>query len=97
MSKKVKNFFLLIQYDANIIQFRVRQNVWLIFLCRFETSNGISQEENGQLVNPGQENESIAVRGKFSYTGHDGVTYVVTYTADDSGFHPEGAHLPHSK
>lgn len=66
-------------------------------MCRYETSNGISQQETGELVNPGQENESIAVRGTFSYTGLDGVTYTVTYVADDNGFRPEGAHLPHSK
>lgn len=69
----------------------------ILFSCRYETSNGISQQESGELVNPGQENESIAVRGQFSYTGQDGVTYTVTYVADDNGFRPEGAHLPHSK
>lgn len=66
------------------------------YFFRYETSNGISQQESGQLQNAGQENESIAVRGQFSYT-LDGVTYTVTYIADDQGFRPEGAHLPHSK
>ena len=32
--------------------------------------------------------------GSFSYTGSDGVQYSITYTADEYGFHPQGAHLP---
>ncbi|KAI5633477.1 insect cuticle protein domain-containing protein [Phthorimaea operculella] len=59
-----------------------------------ETSNGISQQEQGQLVNAGSENEAIAVRGQYSYTGPDGVVYSVTYVADENGFQPQGAHLP---
>lgn len=38
--------------------------------------------------------ESEAVSGSFSYTGPDGVQYSITYTADEEGFHPQGAHLP---
>lgn len=37
---------------------------------------------------------SEAVSGSYSYTGPDGVQYSVTYTADEQGFHPQGAHLP---
>lgn len=59
-----------------------------------ETSDGQAKEEQGELVNQGSENESMVVRGRFSYTGADGVVYTVTYTADNDGFHPEGAHLP---
>lgn len=65
-----------------------------MFGYRFETSNGISQQEQGQLTNAGSENEAIAVRGSFSYTGADGVVYSVTYIADENGFQPQGAHLP---
>lgn len=65
-------------------------------LCCFsvETSDGQTKEEQGQIVNPGQENESMSVSGRYSYPGPDGVLYEVTYTADDTGFHPEGAHIP---
>lgn len=38
--------------------------------------------------------ESESVSGSFSYTGTDGVQYSITYTADENGFHPQGAHLP---
>ncbi|XP_031344739.1 flexible cuticle protein 12-like [Photinus pyralis] len=60
----------------------------------FETSNGISHLETGQLVNIGTEGESMVVRGQYSYVGLDGVVYTVTYVADENGFHPQGAHIP---
>lgn len=47
-----------------------------------ETSNGINQQETGEIVDRGTENEGIAVRGSFSYT--DPATnqvYTVTYIA----------------
>uniref|UniRef100_A0A2A4J8W9 Cuticle protein n=1 Tax=Heliothis virescens TaxID=7102 RepID=A0A2A4J8W9_HELVI len=59
-----------------------------------ETSNGISQQEQGQLKNAGTDAEAIVVRGQFSYTGPDGVLYSVSYVADENGFQPQGAHLP---
>lgn len=73
-------------------RFYVRLLTRLVF--SFETSNGIAAEEQGQLINPGTENESISVKGSFKYTGPDGVTYTVTYVADENGFQPEGDHIP---
>jgi len=64
------------------------------FSYGYETSGGIKAEEVGKLINPGQENEAIAVRGSFSYTGDDGQVYTVNYVADENGFQPEGAHIP---
>ncbi|KAJ8921600.1 hypothetical protein NQ315_010506 [Exocentrus adspersus] len=60
----------------------------------YETSNGLSQQESGSVINQGSENESISVRGQYTYTGADGVVYTVNYIADDNGFQPEGAHIP---
>lgn len=60
----------------------------------YETSDGTSAQEQGELRNAGSENEAIAVRGQFTYVGDDGVTYTVTYIADENGFQPQGAHLP---
>ncbi|CAH0558134.1 unnamed protein product [Brassicogethes aeneus] len=60
----------------------------------YETSNQISAQEEGQLINPGTDAESIAVKGSFRYLGADGITYEVTYIADENGFQPQGAHLP---
>lgn len=61
----------------------------------YETSNGISQQEKGEIVDRGTEQESIAVRGSFRYV--DPATnqeYTVNYIADKNGFQPEGTHLP---
>ncbi|XP_011644086.1 pupal cuticle protein 20-like isoform X2 [Pogonomyrmex barbatus] len=55
----------------------------------YESGNGISVQETGH-----RQGESEVVSGSFSYTGADGMQYSVTYTADEYGFHPQGAHLP---
>lgn len=55
----------------------------------YETGNGITVQETGH-----QQGEFESVSGSFSYTGPDGVQYSITYTADENGFHPQGAHLP---
>ncbi|RVE45045.1 hypothetical protein evm_010302 [Chilo suppressalis] len=60
----------------------------------YQTSDGKSAQEQGQLKNVGSENEAIEVRGQFSYTGPDGVVYTVNYVANENGFQPQGAHLP---
>ncbi|PZC78043.1 hypothetical protein B5X24_HaOG202646 [Helicoverpa armigera] len=55
----------------------------------YETDNGIKAEEAGQTSEHG-----TVSHGAYSYKGDDGQTYTVTYTADEHGFHPQGAHLP---
>lgn len=54
----------------------------------YETSNGISAGEEGVATN------GVRAQGGYSYTGDDGVSYSVTYTADENGFRPQGEHLP---
>jgi hypothetical protein len=75
---------------------RVQGGYELIWLCSYETSDGTSAQEQGQLQNAGSENEIMSVKGQFSFVGLDGVTYTVTYIADENGFQPQGAHLPQS-
>lgn len=60
-------------------------NIWIN--SRLKLSNGISNDVAGQIVNQGEENESIAVRGTYSHIGPDGITYTVEYIADDNGFY----------
>ncbi|XP_034832080.1 cuticle protein CP14.6-like [Maniola hyperantus] len=60
----------------------------------YETSNGISAQEQGVLKNVGLENEGIAAIGGYSYTGDDGVPVAVRYTADENGYQAEGSHIP---
>jgi hypothetical protein len=64
------------------------------FSDSFETSDGVKREEEAQLKNIGSENESLAVRGSFSFVGDDGQTYTVDFIADENGYQPSGAHLP---
>ncbi|GAB1864033.1 Endocuticle structural glycoprotein SgAbd-1 [Camponotus japonicus] len=59
----------------------------------YDTENGISVAETGQPKNIGP-NQIEAVRGQYSYTAPDGTPILVTYTADENGFLPSGAHLP---
>lgn len=35
----------------------------------------------------------MVIKGSYGYLGDDGKMYQVTYIADDTGFHPQGAHL----
>lgn len=64
------------------------------YTFRYETSDGSSRSEQGQLKNPGTDNEALSVTGSFQYIGPDGVTYKVDYIADENGFQPLGAHIP---
>ncbi|KAH8314825.1 hypothetical protein KR074_000835 [Drosophila pseudoananassae] len=64
------------------------------FKYDWETSDGQSAQAAGQLKNAGSENEAISVTGSYRFVGDDGVTYEVSYIADENGFQPQGAHLP---
>nr|XP_017017870.1 larval cuticle protein 65Ag1-like [Drosophila kikkawai] len=64
------------------------------FKYEWETSDGQKADAAGELKNIGSENESLAVRGSFSFVADDGQTYTVNYIADENGFQPQGAHLP---
>lgn len=61
----------------------------------FETGNGISAQEQGQVKNAGNpETEAAEVQGSFQYPSPDGELIQVSYTANENGFQPQGAHLP---
>lgn len=60
----------------------------------FETSDGTSRDETGEVTDIGTDEEALVVRGSYKYTGPDDVVYTVTYTASKDGFVPEGAHIP---
>ncbi|KAJ8732726.1 hypothetical protein PYW07_015325 [Mythimna separata] len=59
----------------------------------YETGNGITADQKGELKKVG-EVDALEVQGEFSYPGENGEPIRLTYTADENGFHPEGAHLP---
>ncbi|XP_050549176.1 uncharacterized protein LOC126910561 [Daktulosphaira vitifoliae] len=61
----------------------------------YETGNGISASEYGQLK-PGGPEGIQSVYGSYSYPGEDGKIITITYTADENGFVAKGDHLPTS-
>lgn len=64
-----------------------------VYCYSYDTENGISVAEQGtpKFIGP---NQIESVRGQFSYTAPDGTPILLTYTADENGFLPNGAHLP---
>ena len=65
-----------------------------LFPCgSFETEDGTKAEQSGQLKNLGPNDDGESVTGSFTYVAPDGVTYSVTYVADENGFQPQGTHL----
>lgn len=71
--------------DSNLL------NIW----NRYEQSDGVSRSEEAVLKNAGTEQEALEVRGVISWTAPDGEVYTLNFVADENGYHPEGAHLPH--
>ncbi|XP_017080229.1 pupal cuticle protein Edg-78E [Drosophila eugracilis] len=51
----------------------------------YETSNGIQAQESG---NP---NGKV---GSYAFVSPEGEQVALTYTADENGYQPQGAHLP---
>ncbi|XP_046665438.1 endocuticle structural glycoprotein ABD-4-like [Homalodisca vitripennis] len=61
----------------------------------YETGNEIQAEETGSVKNFGVPDQEIqSAIGSYSYTAPDGTRISITYTADENGFVPQGAHLP---
>ncbi|KAK9308635.1 hypothetical protein QLX08_001480 [Tetragonisca angustula] len=61
----------------------------------YELSNGQAHQESAELLNAGTENESLAVRGSFTWVDpQTNVRYTVNYVADENGFQPQGDHIP---
>ncbi|XP_023704721.1 endocuticle structural glycoprotein SgAbd-2 isoform X2 [Cryptotermes secundus] len=61
----------------------------------YETANEIQAQEEGYVKNLGNpEQETQFAQGGYQYTAPDGTRISLTYTADENGFVPQGAHLP---
>ncbi|XP_011878119.1 PREDICTED: endocuticle structural glycoprotein SgAbd-2-like [Vollenhovia emeryi] len=60
----------------------------------YQTGNGIQVQEQGQLTKISKDEDANRVQGSFSYTDPDGNPIVLSYIADENGFHPGGEHLP---
>lgn len=63
-------------------------------MSRYETSDGTSRSEEAELKNAGTEDETLVIRGTISWVAPDGVTYTISFIADENGFQPVGDHIP---
>ncbi|EFN78519.1 endocuticle structural glycoprotein SgAbd-2 [Harpegnathos saltator] len=59
----------------------------------YETENGISVSESGH-PQAGPQGQTEVVQGRYSYPAPDGTPITIEYTADENGFHAQGAHIP---
>lgn len=66
-----------------------------MFACyySFEGGDGTRAEQTGSLKSIGKDAGEVS-QGSYSYVGDDGKTYSLSYTADETGYHPVGDHLP---
>ncbi|XP_037080709.1 endocuticle structural glycoprotein ABD-4-like [Pollicipes pollicipes] len=80
--------------DAKIVNHQFEINEDGSYDATYETSNGIQAQENG-ISYPGNEPETgnYVRTGSYSYDW-EGVTYTVTWTADENGYVAEGDHIP---
>ncbi|XP_018339915.1 PREDICTED: uncharacterized protein LOC108747141 [Trachymyrmex septentrionalis] len=63
----------------------------------YETGNNIIAEESGYIktIGEGEDRaEAIVQQGTFSYTSPEGQLITIHYTADETGFHAQGDHIP---
>ncbi|XP_023016207.2 uncharacterized protein isoform X1 [Leptinotarsa decemlineata] len=84
-----------------IIRFDKEQSEDGSYRASYETGNNIFAEEEGYIKNlgpdPDAEGETLNAQvqqGSYSYTAPDGTIITVKYTADETGFHATGDHLP---
>lgn len=59
----------------------------------FEAENGHKQEAVGTMRRV-DDTDVAVMKGSYEYIGSDGLTYVVDWYADETGFHPTAPHLP---
>ncbi|PBC33784.1 Flexible cuticle protein [Apis cerana cerana] len=51
--------------------------------------------ESAEVIEGGTDGQFLRVRGTFSFVDpQTNIAYTVNYIADDTGFHPQGEHLP---
>ncbi|XP_012135488.1 arfGAP domain of ASAP isoform X3 [Megachile rotundata] len=63
----------------------------------YETGNNIIAEESGYIKKVGEgeeQGEALVQEGSFSYTSPEGKLITIHYTADETGFHATGDHIP---
>ncbi|CAD7086568.1 unnamed protein product [Hermetia illucens] len=73
--------------DVSVLRFNNENDGLGHYHFDYELSDGQKRDEAGELKDFGEE-KAVVVTGSYSFTGPDGQTYWVTFTADENGYHP---------
>ncbi|XP_053593173.1 endocuticle structural glycoprotein SgAbd-2-like [Microplitis demolitor] len=80
-----------------ILQWNKEQEHDGTYRTSYETGNNIIAEESGYIRSTGEGEDKVDTlvqSGSYSYTSPEGQLISVTYTADETGFHAIGDHIP---
>lgn len=95
LAHTISSIILFFNTEANIEINHINEKY---FIFSYETENAIQQNEEGSLKRikneEGKDEDVVVVRGSYSYQDPLGQLITVTYYADETGFHAEGAHIP---
>ncbi|XP_063975225.1 endocuticle structural glycoprotein SgAbd-2 [Diachasmimorpha longicaudata] len=80
-----------------ILQWNKEQEHDGTYRTSYETGNNIVAEESGYVKTIGEGDnkaEALVQQGSYSYTSPEGQIITIHYTADETGFHATGDHIP---
>ncbi|XP_015597110.1 endocuticle structural glycoprotein SgAbd-8 isoform X1 [Cephus cinctus] len=80
-----------------IIEWHKQQEHDGTYRAGYETGNNIIAEESGYIKSFGEgedKSEALVQQGSYSYISPEGQLITVHYTADETGFHATGDHIP---
>ncbi|XP_023316065.1 cuticle protein 3-like [Trichogramma pretiosum] len=80
-----------------ILQWNKQQEHDGTYRTNYETGNNIIAEEQGYIKQVGEGEDradALVQQGSYSYTSPEGQIITVHYTADETGFHAHGDHIP---
>ncbi|CAH0627149.1 unnamed protein product [Chrysodeixis includens] len=87
-----------VEEPVGIVRSEFNQDPQGAYNFGFETENGISRSEVGEVKEAlDEENKPhsvVVVRGSYSYTDKDGKPESISYYADETGYHAEGESIP---
>ncbi|XP_061394861.1 endocuticle structural glycoprotein SgAbd-5-like isoform X1 [Musca vetustissima] len=75
------------EHDAQILRQEVENNGVDKYNFAYDTSNGISRQEAGELKTT-DDGSVIIMQGSTSWTAPDGKKYEISFVADEFGYHP---------
>ncbi|KAJ6633499.1 Endocuticle structural protein SgAbd-6 [Pseudolycoriella hygida] len=80
--------------DAQVLKYEYDNSGLGGYNFAYETSDGVSRSEQGEIKNAGTESEAIVITGTITWVAPDGQTFTIKFIADENGFQPQGDHIP---